>query len=208
MTVPRVREKVVRAQTAILASALLYDGSGDRSRLRGGDYRRATERLVVPGVAQTIVRPVYLWRTGDDAIVVAGKLQGFVNPLPTSRRASEEIRVIRAFPIKDFDDLLGAYRHQMGRSRPEVDLLLGMAGQHPAAKWIGRYRRRAHVGVGHNVVESEESGHVIIDDEPSKVEVAGPQVSSVPARVWHPDLDFDVRVGGRGQSRRDPAKRR
>jgi hypothetical protein len=43
---------------------------------------------------------------------------------------------------------------------------------------------------------------------PFAPEPAGPQVPSIPAGVRHPDLDLDVRVRGRRQSGRDPAKRR
>src|SRR5215472_8528408 len=136
MAVPRVREKIVRARAAIFPGALLDDRGSDRRCLRCGDMRRTIECLVVPGVAQRVVRPVYLRRTGNDAVVVAGELQGFMHTLSTAGRAPEEIRVSRALAVEGFDDLLGAHRHQMGRSRTEVDLLLAMAGQHAATKRV------------------------------------------------------------------------
>ena len=131
-----------------------------------------------------------------------------MHALSTTGRAPEEIRISRTFAVKRFDDLLGTHRHQIGRSGSEVDLLFGMARQHAPAEGIRRCRGCTHIGVGHGIVEGEEVGQGSVDDKPSNAAVAGSQVSSVPAGVRHPDFDLDVRVGGRRQGGRDPAKRR
>ena len=128
MAVPGICQKIVRAQAAVFAGALVYHRGGDRGRLLRSDCRRAIERLEVPSVARTIVRLVYLRRTGNDPVVVAGELQGFMYALSTSGRASVELRVSRTLAVEGFDDLLGTHRHQISRARTEVDLLLGMAG--------------------------------------------------------------------------------
>src|SRR5215472_13516286 len=148
MAIPGVGQKFVRAQTAIFAGALLHDRGSDRGRLRGADLRRAIECLIIPGVARSIVRQVYLWRTSKYPVVVAGELQCLMHPLAATGRASEKIRVPWALAVEGFDDLLGTYGHQIRRSRAEVDLLFGMTGQHAATKRISRRRRCTHVGIG------------------------------------------------------------
>src|SRR5215471_6034445 len=101
MAIPRVGEKVVRAQAAILAGALLYDRGSDHGGLGQRDVGRTIECQEVPEVVGAPMRYVHKGRTGDNAVIVAGELQGLVRGLSAAVRAPEEVRESRTFSNND-----------------------------------------------------------------------------------------------------------
>jgi hypothetical protein len=76
-------QKIVRAQAAVLVGALFDNRGGDRGPL-GHIDRTAVERCVIPDMPCSLMRHVHRGRAGDDAVVVAGKLQRLVQGLPTA----------------------------------------------------------------------------------------------------------------------------
>ena len=150
------------------------------------------------------VRSVVSRRTSEDSVVVVREHLRFLQPLVTSRRAPDKVRVSGRLAIEHFDQRFRRDRHLVRRTRTEVQELLGMT--HDCAAVAPGRRRSSHVGLRCRKARAERRCKRRIVNRAGISAAAEPFIASAPARERHPDFDADARIRRRRHYQRDPAK--